>query len=339
MSARARAAAAALLWLSACPDQVDRTAKQRIFSPEEPPRARLAAREPLPVDQLADDADLTYRVLTMGAAEAFERLGPFRYSASASFEWTYGKDSVSLSEKRTLEQASASEYALHTENSRDGGLDLVRLSDRAFARAKYHKFRERKRDRGQSDLVRDDVFGALHSAEALMGNKLALQRDRTEDLGGRKARRFSFMIAKQALRATGPDPWKLPPVQYPAGGPDQPTKRRADFANLRHPRSVEGEVWVDVETGVPLRVKLAATISAPGDEKDDFATLVLKIESQLEPLADKPKIAAPDDYLPDQDRPEGVAAALARFEIERADGGTPTEAKPKAPDGDETPEE
>ncbi|MGC4123051.1 MAG: hypothetical protein QM765_52475 [Myxococcales bacterium] len=335
MSNRARTvvAVAALLSLAGCPDQVDRAAKKRIFSPEEPPKAKLAASEPIDVEKLAEDGDLTYRVLAMGAPEAFERIGPFKYSASASYQWSYGKDVVAFAEKRTVEQASAAEYTVHTENDKDGGLDIIRLADRTFARSKYHKFRERKRDRGQSDLVRDDAFAALHSAQSLLSNKLALTRDRAEELNGRKAKRFGVMVAKEALHALGPDPWKLPPIQYPQGGPDQPTKRRADFANLRQPKDVAGTVWIDVETGVPLKVELTATVSAPGNETDDFATLTLKIESELKPV-EKVEIAAPAEFLPDQDRPAGVAAALERFDMRKADAGA-GEAKPKPSDGDE----
>jgi len=332
--ARAVAVAAALLSLAGCPDQVDRAAKKRIFSPEEPPKAKLAASEPIDVDKLAEDGDLTYRVLSMGAPEAFERIGPFRYTASASYQWSFGKEVVSFSENRRVEQASAAEYTVHTENDKDGGLDIIRLSDRTFARSKYHKFRERKRDRGQADLVRDDAFGALHSAQSLLSNKLALTRDRVEERGGRKARRFGLMIAKEALRPMGPDPWMLPPIEYPAGGPDQPTKRRADFANLRQPRDVSGTVWIDVETGVPLEAELTATVTAPGNDTSDFATLTLKIESKLEPV-EKLELAAPAQFLPDQDRPAGVAAALDRFDIRRPDAGLAGEGRPKPPEGDE----
>ncbi|HEY3450119.1 MAG TPA: hypothetical protein VGK67_27445 [Myxococcales bacterium] len=336
MSIRARAVAvvAALLALAACPDQVDRAAKQRIFSPEEPPKAKLAAAEPIDVDKLAQDGDLTWRVLAMGAPEAFERIGPFKYTASASYQWSFGKDVVAFSEKRSVDQASAAEYVVHTENDKDGGLDVIRMSDRTFARSKYHKFRERKRDRGQSDLVRDDAFAALHSAQSLLSNKLALTRDRVEDVGGRHAKRFGLMVAKEALHSLGPDPWKLPQIQYPAGGPDQPTKRRADFVNLRQPKDVSGTVWIDVETGVPLKVELTATVAAPGNETDDFATLTLKIESELKPV-DKVEVAAPAEFLPDQDRPTGVAAALERFDMRKPDAGGAGEPKPKPSEGDE----
>jgi hypothetical protein len=144
------------------------------------------------------------------------------------------------------------------------------------------------------------------------------------------------MIAKEALRALGPDPWKLPPIKYPTGGPDQPTRRREDFVNLRAPRSVEGTVWIDVETGVALKSRLSAKVAAPGEDKDE-ATLTLKIETEVKPV-EKVAVSAPDDFLPDQDRPNGIAAALERFEMQRSDGGIAAPVPGKPAEGEE-PEE
>ena len=333
MRARPLAAAAFFCLLSACSANGDKAAKKRVFSPEDPPQARLAAQEPIDVDKLADDAALADRVLTMGAEEAFERMGAFRYSATASFEWVFGRESVGLVEKRSLDLAAARHYALHTENSRDYGLDIVRLPDRAFARSRYHNYRERVRDRGQSEKMREDVFGALRSAAALLDNRLALAGGKREDVAGRAARRFQLGLAKQPRPPREAQAVSLPPLAYPAGGPDPGTKRRADFAAQHKPVSVEGSLWVDAQTGVPLKVDLAATIRAPGEEKVD-ATLVLKVQSDLKPSSSV-FVAAPEEYQPDEARPNGIAAALERFEIQRTDGGivaAPAPARPAKAD-------
>lgn len=339
MLLRSRMTAAALvLVLGACPNAADKAAKERIFSPEEPPKARRAASEPIDVVQLVGDSALTWRVLTMGADEAFERIGPFRYTAATSFEWSYGTESVALSEKRSLDQASSTEYALHTE-SRDNGLDLVRLADRTFARSRYHPFRERKRDRGQSALVREDVFGALRSAEVLLGHRMALTGGRRDDVGARAAIRFQAMLARDSLRPSGSNDRKLPPLQEPVGGLDPSTRRRLDFEIFRKPKTVEGSIWVDRDTGVPLKVDLAAKIGAPGAAARDEALLTLKIQSELKPSA-QVAVAAPEAFLPDEGRPNGVAAALERFEMQRADGGIAGPSSPaKSPEGEENSDE
>src|SRR6185295_15758083 len=95
----------ALLVVSAsCTDPVDKAAKKRIFSPEDPPQAIKAAAEKLRPEDVADDAQVARRVLGMGAAEATERIGPHKYTANISFEWNTpgGTKTVRLNETRTL---------------------------------------------------------------------------------------------------------------------------------------------------------------------------------------------------------------------------------------------
>src|SRR5439155_22891253 len=87
-----------------CTDSVDKAAKKRIFSPEDPPKAVASASEKLPPENVAEDPRIARRILGMGAAEATERIGPHRYSATVTFEWTAvgsGK-SLRLAETRTL---------------------------------------------------------------------------------------------------------------------------------------------------------------------------------------------------------------------------------------------
>ena len=45
--------------LTSCTDPVDKAAKQRIFSPEAPPKAVASAQEKLPPEQLRDATDET----------------------------------------------------------------------------------------------------------------------------------------------------------------------------------------------------------------------------------------------------------------------------------------
>jgi len=307
--------------LSGCVDEVDRAAKQRIFSPEEPKKEVLAASQPIEVEALGRDPEKAYRVLTMTAAEALERLGPHRYAGTASFEWSYQGRKVKLSEKRTLALADAETYHVATESDRDQGLEILCLGGRTFARSKYHPFRERKRDRGHSAKVLEDVYGGLSSAESLLGHRLALTPDGAERVGGRAARRVLFGLTKDPIVAAHTT--RLPPIQFPAGGPDADTQRRLDFVNLSVPRSVEGQLWVDDLTGVPLKADLSAIVSAPGEQSDE-AKLAVRVAFALEAIGDKPALEEPKTFLPDDNRPNGIAAALKRFDVVPAvDGGTP----------------
>src|SRR3954469_25229957 len=66
--------ALAALALAGCTDKVDQEAKKNIFSAENPPTVIAARAEKLPPSELAQNAQLTRRVLTMGEAEVTERI-------------------------------------------------------------------------------------------------------------------------------------------------------------------------------------------------------------------------------------------------------------------------
>ena len=168
---------AGLVLLAACSNPVDRAAKERIFSPEDPPPVVASAKEALDPQKLASDPKLARRVLDMGPAEVTERLGPHRFSAEVSFTWTAGKDNVKLSENRLLESATggvAGDFHARLDNSRDQGLEVVRSRGQVFARSKYGKYRLRLRDRGMAERTRDETAGALRELDGLFQGRLEL---------------------------------------------------------------------------------------------------------------------------------------------------------------------
>jgi hypothetical protein len=57
--------AALALAATACTDPVDKAAKARIFSPEDPPKVVASAAETLPPQEVASDARVARRVLGM----------------------------------------------------------------------------------------------------------------------------------------------------------------------------------------------------------------------------------------------------------------------------------
>jgi hypothetical protein len=61
------------------------------------------------------------------------------------------------------------------------------------------------------------------------------------------------------------------------------------------------------------------------------AELRLSLTSALTNLGKAPELKAPQDFLPDEDKPQGIAATLQRFGIERGDGGTPGNAPSGSP--------
>ncbi len=316
--------ALALLVLS-CKDPVDQAAKKRIFSAEDPPQAVAAASQKLPPEDVADKPAVARRVLGMGAAEATERIGPHQYKATILWDWQRADvPDVKLKETRTLEAGPggvSGDFHASLTNERNAGLEVIRVSNQVFARGTYGsdgaaKFRERKRDRGMAERMREEAFGALRDYDALFFGRLKLSAQGTSVIDGRTAWKYTVTLAEAAEAVS-----KLPPVAVPKNGLDATTKRRAHFFEARQPKSLEGEVFVDADTSVVLRTRLDGRMTVK--DTDGAAELRLALESSLSNIGANPGIKPPSEFLPDEDKPQGIAAAIERFGIERQspDGG------------------
>jgi hypothetical protein len=321
------------LLLTGCTEAVDKAAKQRIFSPEDPPQAVAAASQKLPPEEVADKPEIARRILGMGAAEATERIGAHTFTATVSYEWTALGKNVLLKETRTLlagKGGVGGDFHATLENSRDQGLEVLRVHNDVFAKSRYGKYRQRLRDRGIAERTREEMYGAIKDFDALFRGRLKLTAQGTTTYEGRTAWKYQVTLGDPPPEKAQ----KLPPVQAPRSGIDETTARRLAFYELRTPRALQGEVLVDAQTSVVLKTRLdgrmgvkrdARKLTDGGELEATEAELRLVLDSQLTNLGKDPGLKAPDagEFLPDQDKPEGIAAALERFGIVRSasDGG------------------
>jgi len=323
---------AGLVLLAACTDPVDRAAKERIFSPEDPPPVVASAKESLDVQKLASDPTLAHRVMDMGPAEVTERLGPHHFSAEVSFEWGAGKERVKLTETRLLDSAAggvAGDFHARIDNSRDQGLEVVRARGQVFARSKYGKYRLRLRDRGMAERTRDEAAGALRELDGLFHGRLELALDGPTTVEGRPAVRYTLRLAEPAATARSPRGELPPAVAYARGGLDEDSSRRQYFLDQRQPKRLSGELVVDTATAVVLRAHLDGALSVPGGQGMAPAQLHVLLDQRIRDVGRPVSIQVPEGHLPDADKPEGIADALDRFGIQRkaaADAGVDTEA-------------
>ena len=320
---RSPLAALALAALAvSCTDPVDKAAKKRIFSPEDPPQAILAAAEKLRPEDVADDARVARRVLGMGAAEATERIGAHRYTATLSFEWGAAGKQVRLSETRTLLAGPggvSGDFHATQENNREQGIEVLRVHGEVYARSRFGKFRQRLRDRGMAERIREETFGAIGDFDQIFQGRLKLTAQGTASQDGRTVWKYTV--------ALGPPPNLQekalpPPITTRDGGADEATRRRMEFYQYRQPRTLQGEVLVDAETSVVLKTHLDGRLGVAADGGE--AELRLQVDSLLSDIGKDPKLTAPKEFLPDEDKPMGIAAALERFGVPRAvpDAGT-----------------
>ena len=324
-------AAAWVVTALACTDPVDKAAKKRIFSPEDPPQVIASAGEKLSADRIAEDPKVARRVLDMSAAETTERLGPHKFMASVNFEWAGNQNrTVKLVENRTLIAGSGGvngDFHAVMENSHDQGLEVLRVGGEVYAKNRFGKFRQRKRDRGMSERKREEVFGALRELDGLFRGRLSLEAQGTSTYEGRTTWKYGAGLAKADKAAAVATPG-LPALAQAKGGRDDTTARRLTFFDKREPRTLQGEILVDEQTGVVLKARLDGRITAP-DEGGGEVNLRLVLDSKVTDIGKEPSLRTPKDFLPDEDKPQGIADALDRFGVPRAgqgqDAGTETE--------------
>lgn len=324
--------------LGACKDPVDQAAKKRIFSPEDPPQAVAAASQKLPPEEAADSVTISRRILGMGAAETTERIGPHTYTASITWEWSTGGKNVRLKESRELLSGPggmSGDFIARMTNTNEQGLEVMRVGGKVYARSTYGKdgagkLRERRRDRGMAERIREEASGALRDFDQIFGGRLKLNAQGTSSLEGRTAWKYAVTLA-DVLPETGA---KLPPLATPKNGQDETTRRRQLFYDSRQPRSLQGEVYVDAATSVVLKARLDGRVGVK--TKDTDSELHLVIESAVTGVGKAPLIEAPQDFLADEDKPDGIAAALLRMGIDRktSDAGVPGSGGPGEPGDD-----
>lgn len=334
MSRLKRSVLVAALALSACSDPVDKAAKARIFSAEDPPKVVASAAEKLPPEDVADNPHVARRILGMDAAEVTERLGPHTYKATVSYEWTNGSaPPVKISETRTFVAGPggvSGDFHGVLENSRDQGLEVMRVGGKVFARNRYGTFRQRLRDRGMAERTRTELTGAIRDVDSLFQGRMQLSPQGTVTYEGRTAWRYDVTLGA-AGEATAPS--NLPALLEPKGGRDETTRRRLAFFEHRVPQSLVGEVLVDAATSVVLKVRLNGHLVVPPGKGAEGAELRVSLNSDMSGIGQDPQLQPPENFLPDADKPQGIADALDRFGIERnkADAGTPGAAEPADP--------
>lgn len=317
---------------SACQDPVDAAAKARIFSPEDPPLAISAAAETLPPDEVATRPEIARRVLRMDAAEVVERIGPHVVSTKLAFEWTGAEGPIRLEESRTITAGPGGvggDFRVEMENSRNQGFEVLRKDDQVYARNRYGRFRQRLRDRGMAERVRSEVQGVMRDMDALFHSRLTLTPQGRTTVDGHPALKFAVSLAAEAPKLeVGP---ALPELVEPKGGRDALTLRRLRFQEERVPVSLKGEIAVDEATSVLLEAKLDGTLRVPKCEHQAASELKIQLRTSMSSIGSKRDFKVPEDFLPDADKPAGIADVLDRFGIPRGEAAVEGEvAAPKA---------
>lgn len=310
----------------ACANEEDQAAKARIFSPEDPPRVLQAAAEKLDASALAGDPALVDRVLDISGQEAAARIGPHRQDTEVRFRWTAGERKIALAEERMVILGKGGDFHARIHNDQRQGMEWVKVDGVSYARSRYARFRERRRDRGSSETVVADAYATLSAFRDWVHGALALERVGARTVAGRSGVEYRVALGKPRVR---PRDARLPPVVFPKGGPDEDTALRLAALETGRPERLSGTLVVDAEAAVPLAADLEATVVVPGEKP---ARLELTVHLAVQ--AHDGRIEVPE-HIEDAPRPPGVVATLEAYGFPRAGGGKQEE----APSGENPPPE
>jgi len=302
--------AAAALAAAACSSEEDQAAKARIFSPEDPPKVLQAAAEKLDAGRLDADPALVDRVFAISAQEAAARLGPHQQDAEISFRWVAGQKSVQLAEERMVALGRNGDFHARIHNDERQGMEWVKVDGISYARSRYAKFRERRRDRGSSEHVVASAYSTLSTFRDWVHGAMALTQAGETTVAGRKAIRYRVALGEMREKELATP---LPEVAFPKGGPDEDTKLRLEALEKGRPQSVSGTLVVDAATAVPLEADLKAAVVVPGEKGESRLELSVKLAVK----AHDGTIEVPK-HIEDAPRPPGVVATLKAYGFQRA---------------------
>jgi hypothetical protein len=286
----------------------------RLFSTDS---ARTAAAAPF-------DAARPEASIVLDADEAARRLGSFEWTAGA--EWSVARqgssDRVRAVERHRLVQSATGEFQVESEidpglgEGSVTGRDVIWAQNMTYARGRWAPWRERPTDHGRdARRFRAESFGLGADVAGLLGPRLAITSVGEAKLLGRAALRYTLSLAAEVPEAATPAETRL----FPQGGPDPDTKLRLAFLDGAQPVSARGELVVDAQTGVPLRLALDAAFGVKADPR---ARVQIALRAQLKALgAGVPAVAPPKDPLPDERKPRGVADALERAGLKKKPEG------------------
>jgi hypothetical protein len=76
---------------------------------------------------------------------------------------------------------------------------------------------------------------------------------------------------------------------------------------------------------VVLKSRLLGRLTVPGEEAAEFR---MAVESSLTDIGAHLPLKLPEHFLPDEDKPQGIASVLDRFGLGQRDAGLQAEERP-----------
>lgn len=187
-----------------------------------------------------------------------------------------GKEVSELTDRATLEMGQGDAYHGTYNNSADYGREVIFTGGKLYLRPRYARWHERAPEaEGEPEALRDAFTGAIGATWDLLAPGAALSDGGTAEVAGRQGRRILVALAKS-----------------PRKPPAEALSQRA-WRATRTVDALSGEVVLDAQKGVPLRVKLAGAIGYTRDGQ--HFTMKLSVGGEVTSIGASAAIAPPPD--------------------------------------------
>lgn len=201
------------------------------------------------VDRAAKDPAALGRALSRPHRSVSAALGPHAARlATRNTVLENGKPVSVLDDQTAIELGERGAFHAVYTNSADYGREAIFAGGKLYLRPRYQRWHERDPESPDEPIaLRDRYFEAIAAIWDLLAPGAELVDRGTAEVGGRAGRKIELRRAPS-----------------PAAPPREPLAQRR-WREQRTLDELSGEVVLDVETGVPLAVKLAGTIGFQRD--------------------------------------------------------------------------
>jgi hypothetical protein len=267
--------------LSGC-SRGENEAKERLFSPAPPDPMIAAAKEVIPVFELATNKDAWTRVNRMPYDEMRRRLDSFTYKSEGTLDFSRQKLQLRSTERVTITQPSGDDFSIALSTGDGSTQDIVFANDVLFLKNNNGHWRASRDPKGERTELIDDSAGVWRSFFDLFAHALVVERkDGLTTRAGREAIVYTLTVRDESAKAAakGREETALPddiPFAADEEGVDggvapgkklsqkDVTDRISRWRQNAHPAGGKGEVVVDSKTGVVLAVRFTGAL-AVGD--------------------------------------------------------------------------
>jgi len=279
-------------------------AKKRLQAP--PPKSRIdtLAAEKLAVSGMAKDKAMQERVNRMTFSEVAKRVGSAQLTSKGKLDFDRAGFTVHSAEDNLVVQTADGDFSVVNVTSDGSRQELLFANKIFFLKNNNGQWRISRDPSGEALKLRDKSGGVWRSFYELFAHALMFSAKGLETVQGREAYHFVMTVtdkSAEALQMGKDDPFPAVRQEVVQDGGvteviekrPETMKRLAAWRERSRAKSGGGDVWVDADTGVVLKVAFKGELTV-GDEAT-AATLKVDIQSELTDIGKELKVEPPKE--------------------------------------------